>query len=53
TQVGSTPIVAVAWHPMQHFLITLSKEGSLHVWRTHVIINSNRPPMRANFFEAA
>ncbi|GLJ44307.1 hypothetical protein SUGI_0927300 [Cryptomeria japonica] len=53
TQVGEAPIVAVGWHSMQQFLITLSKDGSLNVWRTRVIINSNKPPMRANFFEAA
>lgn len=53
THVGSNPIVAVAWHSLRQFLITLSKDGSLHVWRTHIIINSNRPPMRANFFEPA
>ncbi|KAJ7550942.1 hypothetical protein O6H91_07G125900 [Diphasiastrum complanatum] len=53
TQVGSTPIAAVAWHPMLRLLMTLSKDGSVQVWRARVVMNPNRPPMRANFFELA
>eukprot|EP00249_Psilotum_nudum_P034386 c53380_g1_i1 orf=3-1235(-) len=53
TQVGSNPVAKTAWHPMLKLLITLSKEGSVQVWRTRVILNPNRPPMRANFFEPA
>ncbi|GAB4847006.1 hypothetical protein Ancab_026018 [Ancistrocladus abbreviatus] len=53
TQVGSQAITSVAWLPMLRLLSTLSKDGSLHVWKTRVILNPNRPPMQANFFEPA
>ncbi|CAK9166457.1 unnamed protein product [Ilex paraguariensis] len=53
TQVGSQPITSVAWLPMSHSLVTLSKDGTLQVWKTRVILNPNRPPMQANFFEPA
>lgn len=53
TQVGSNPIPTVSWHPMLKLLITLTKEGNVQVWRTRVISNPNRPPMRAHFFEPA
>ncbi|KAA8547202.1 hypothetical protein F0562_003642 [Nyssa sinensis] len=53
TQVGSQPITSVAWLPMPRLLVTLSKDGALQVWKTRVILNPNRPPMQANFFEPA
>lgn len=53
TQVGSQPITSVAWLPMLRLLVTLSKDGSIQVWKTRVNVNPNRPPMQANFFEAA
>ncbi|KAF6155820.1 hypothetical protein GIB67_039151 [Kingdonia uniflora] len=53
TQVGSQPITSLAWIPMLRLLLTLSKDGSLQVWKTRVIVNPNRPPMQANFFEPA
>ncbi|XP_038719297.1 uncharacterized protein LOC120012104 [Tripterygium wilfordii] len=53
TQVGSQPITSIAWLPMLRLLVTLSKDGTLQVWKTQVILNPNRPPMQANFFEAA
>lgn len=53
TQVGSQPITSIAWLPMLRLLITLLKDGTLQVWKTRVIINPNRPPMQANFFEPA
>ncbi|XP_010268740.1 PREDICTED: uncharacterized protein LOC104605601 isoform X2 [Nelumbo nucifera] len=53
TQVGSQPITSVAWLPMLQLLVTLSKDGALQVWKTRVIVNPNRPPMQANFFEPA
>ncbi|PIN18240.1 hypothetical protein CDL12_09092 [Handroanthus impetiginosus] len=53
TQVGSQPITSVAWLPMLRLLVTLSKDGSIQVWKTRVIVNPNRPPMQANFFEPA
>ncbi|KAF5177772.1 Transducin/WD40 repeat-like superfamily protein [Thalictrum thalictroides] len=53
TQVGSQPVTSIAWLPMLRSLITLSKDGTLQVWKTRVIINPNRPPMQANFFEPA
>ncbi|XP_027345308.1 uncharacterized protein LOC113857521 isoform X2 [Abrus precatorius] len=52
-QVGSQPITSVAWLPMLRLLVTLSKDGNLHVWETHVTVNPNRPPTQANFFEPA
>ncbi|KAH9663477.1 WD REPEATS REGION domain-containing protein [Citrus sinensis] len=52
-QVGSQPITSVAWLPMLRLLVTLCRDGSLQVWKTRVIINPNRPPMQANFFEPA
>lgn len=53
TQVGSQPIISVAWLPMLRLLVTLSKDGSIQVWKTRVTVNPNRPPMQANFFEPA
>ncbi|CAL2273516.1 unnamed protein product [Prunus armeniaca] len=53
TQVGSQPIASVSWLPMLRLLVTVSKDGTLQVWKTRVIINPNRPPMQANFFEPA
>ncbi|GFP96936.1 hypothetical protein PHJA_001837700 [Phtheirospermum japonicum] len=53
TQVGSQPITSVAWLPMLRLLVTLSKDGSIQVWKTRVNVNPNRPPMQANFFEPA
>lgn len=53
TQVGSQPIISVAWLPVLRILATLSKDGTLQVWKTRVVANSNRPPMQANFFEPA
>ncbi|KAL5705822.1 hypothetical protein ACHQM5_024065 [Ranunculus cassubicifolius] len=53
TQVGSQPITSIAWLPMLRLLVTLSKDGTLQVWKTRVVINPNRPPMQANFFEPA
>lgn len=38
---------------MLRLLLTLSKDGTVQVWKTRVIINPNRPPMQANFFEPA
>ncbi|GAB2259844.1 hypothetical protein Droror1_Dr00010699 [Drosera rotundifolia] len=53
TQIGSQAITSVSWLPMLRSLTTLSKDGSLQVWRTHVILNPNKPPAQANFFESA
>ncbi|KAJ0968158.1 hypothetical protein J5N97_025075 [Dioscorea zingiberensis] len=52
TQAGSHPITSVAWLPMLRLLVTLSKDGTLQVWKTRVGSNPNRP-MQANFFEHA
>ena len=52
-QVGSQPITSVAWLPMLRLLVTVSKDGNLQAWKTRVILNPNRPPMQANFFEPA
>jgi len=38
---------------MLRLLVTLSKDGNLHVWETRVTVNSNGPPTQANFFEPA
>lgn len=53
TQVGSQPIISIAWLSMLRLLVTLSKDGNLQVWKTRVNLNPNRPPMQANFFEPA
>lgn len=53
TQVGSQPITSVAWLPLLQLLVTLSKDGTLQVWKTRVILNPNKPPVQANFFEPA
>ncbi|KAM7251138.1 hypothetical protein ACFE04_023021 [Oxalis oulophora] len=53
TQVGSQPIISISWLAMLRLLVTLSKDGTLQVWKTRVILNPNRPPMQANFFEPA
>ncbi|CAJ1942759.1 unnamed protein product [Sphenostylis stenocarpa] len=52
-QVGSQPITSVSWLPMLRLLVTLSKDGSLHIWETRVTVNPNGPPTQANFFEPA
>lgn len=38
---------------MLRVLVTVSKDGSLQVWKTRVIINPNRPSTQTNFFEPA
>ncbi|KAG8641246.1 uncharacterized protein LOC110630106 isoform X1 [Manihot esculenta] len=53
TQVGSQPITSISWLSTLRLLVTVSKDGTLQVWKTRVIINPNRPPMQANFFESA
>jgi WD40 repeat protein len=53
TQVGSQPITSISWLPMLRVLVTVSKDGSLQVWKTRVIINPNRPSTQTNFFEPA
>ncbi|XWS41944.1 hypothetical protein CRYUN_Cryun17cG0125700 [Craigia yunnanensis] len=53
TQVGSQPITSVAWLPMLRSLVTLSKDGTLQVWKIRLIVNPNRPPSQVNFFETA
>ena len=53
TQVGSQPITSVAWLPTLKLLATLSKDGAIQVWKTWVILNPNKAPMQANFFEPA
>ncbi|XP_077212659.1 transducin/WD40 repeat-like superfamily protein [Tasmannia lanceolata] len=53
TQVGSHPVTSIAWLPMLRVLVTLSKDGTLQVWKTRVSVNPNRQPMQANFFEPA
>lgn len=53
TQVGSQPISSVAWLSVRRLLVTLSKDGTLQVWKTRLIVNPNRPPMQASFFESA
>lgn len=52
-QVGSQPITSIAWISTLRLLVTLSKDGTLQAWKIRLIINPNRPPMQANFFEAA
>ncbi|WOL05680.1 hypothetical protein Cni_G14409 [Canna indica] len=52
-QTGSHPITSISWLPMLRFLVTVSKDGTLQVWKTRVIVNPNRQPMQANFFEHA
>ncbi|WJX60788.1 hypothetical protein P8452_45955 [Trifolium repens] len=52
-QVSSQPITSVAWLATSRILVTLSKDGNMKVWKTRVIVNPNRPPMPANFFEPA
>lgn len=53
TQAGSQPITSLSWLPVLRLLVTLSKDGSVQVWKTRVVVNPNRPPMQANFFEPA
>ncbi|XP_076883189.1 uncharacterized protein LOC143531871 [Bidens hawaiensis] len=53
TQVGSQPIISVAWLPVLRILATLSKDGTLQVWKTRVVASSNRPQVQSNFFEPA
>ncbi|MED6221335.1 hypothetical protein PIB30_053492 [Stylosanthes scabra] len=53
TQVSSQPITSVAWLPLLRLLVTVTRDGNLQVWKTQVIVNPNRPPVQANFFEPA
>lgn len=53
TQAGSHPITSISWLPTLRLLVTVSKDGTLQVWKTRVIVNPNRQPMQANFFEHA
>ncbi|XP_019431580.1 PREDICTED: uncharacterized protein LOC109338738 isoform X3 [Lupinus angustifolius] len=52
-QVGSQPITSVSWLPMLRLLVTVSKDGSLHVWETRVTVNPSIPSAQASFFEPA
>ncbi|WCJ31093.1 Transducin/WD40 repeat-like superfamily protein [Euphorbia peplus] len=52
-QVGSQPITSIAWLPTLRLLVTVSKDGTLQVWKTRAMINPNRPSMQVNFFESA
>ncbi|XLS56870.1 hypothetical protein HN51_006625 [Arachis hypogaea] len=53
TQVSSQPITSVAWLALLRLLVTVTRDGNLQVWKTRVIVNPNRPPVQANFFETA
>lgn len=53
TQVGSQPVTSVSWLPMLRLLFTVSRDGSLHIWKTRVVTNANSQPMQATFFEKA
>ncbi|XP_008788705.2 uncharacterized protein LOC103706397 [Phoenix dactylifera] len=53
TQAGSHPVTSISWLPMLRLLVTVMKDGALHVWKTRVTGNSNRQPTQANFFEHA
>ncbi|EPS67380.1 hypothetical protein M569_07395, partial [Genlisea aurea] len=53
TQVSSQPITSVSWHPLLRLVITLSKDGAVQVWKTRVVVNPDRAPTQANFFETA
>lgn len=53
TQAGSHPITSIAWLPSLRLLVTVSKDGALQAWKTHVLVNTNRQPIQANFFELA
>ncbi|KAJ4775115.1 Transducin/WD40 repeat-like superfamily protein [Rhynchospora pubera] len=53
TQAGSHPITCISWISTLRLLVTLSKDGTLQVWKTRVVINPNRQPMEATFFEKA
>ncbi|KAG0579545.1 hypothetical protein KC19_4G105700 [Ceratodon purpureus] len=50
---GTSPIVSVSWLSMLNMLVTLTKEGTVHVWRARVNSDPNKPHMRANFLEPA
>ncbi|XP_068636702.1 uncharacterized protein [Aristolochia californica] len=52
TQVGSHAITYISWLPKLRVIVTLSKDGTLQVWKTRVT-NPNKHPMQANFFEPA
>ncbi|XP_068641755.1 uncharacterized protein [Aristolochia californica] len=52
TQVGSHAITHISWLPMLRIIVTLSKDGTLQVWKTRVT-NPSKHPMQANFFESA
>lgn len=53
TQAGSHPITYISWISTLRLLVTLSRDGTLQAWKTRVVINPNRQPMEANFFEKA
>ncbi|XWS45293.1 hypothetical protein CRYUN_Cryun15aG0124300 [Craigia yunnanensis] len=53
TQVGSQPIISVAWLPMLRLLVILFKDGTLQVWKTRLEVNPNKPLTQVNFFEPA
>lgn len=50
---GTSPIVSVSWLSMLNMLVTLTKEGTVQVWRARVNQDPNKPHMRANFLEPA
>ncbi|KAI0529076.1 hypothetical protein KFK09_001622 [Dendrobium nobile] len=50
TQVGSHPVTSISWLPTLRLLVTISKDGALHVWSTRA---PNPNAVHATFFEHA
>lgn len=50
---GASPITSISWLSMLNLLVSLTKEGTVSVWRTRGNLDPNKSLMRANFLESA
>lgn len=50
---GTSPIISVSWMSTLNMLVTLTKEGTVQVWRARVNSDPNKSHMRVNFLEPA
>ena len=50
---GASPITSISWLSMHNLLVSLTKEGTVSVWRTRGNLDPNKSLMRANFLESA
>jgi uncharacterized phage-associated protein len=50
---GTNPIISLSWISMLNMLVTLTKDGTVQVWRARVNSDPNKSHMRSSFLEPA